>query len=112
MFRKPSITVHLTDADGQARTLTAPSGRSLMRAAVDAGIDGIAADCGGSMTCATCHVFVDAAWVGRLPAPSADERQMLEMTAEPSRPTSRLACQISLAVDLDGLAVTLPRTQY
>jgi 2Fe-2S ferredoxin len=83
-----------------------------MRAAVAAGLDGIKADCGGMMTCATCHVYVDVAWSARLPAPSHDENAMLEMTAAPRLPTSRLSCQISLDGDLDGLTVTMPDTQY
>jgi ferredoxin, 2Fe-2S len=86
--------------------------QSLMRAAVGAGIDGIKADCGGMMTCATCHVFVDADWRARLPAPSLDEEAMLEMTAAPRQPGSRLSCQIVLASELDGLTVTLPESQY
>jgi 2Fe-2S ferredoxin len=83
-----------------------------MRAADGAGVAEIAADCGGCLNCATCHVIVDAAWADRLPAPSADEQAMLEMTAEPRSPTSRLSCQIGLDDALDGLAVRLPATQY
>jgi 2Fe-2S ferredoxin len=107
-----TITVHLIEASGARHTLAAPVALSLMRAAVAAGIDGIKADCGGTMTCATCHVYVDDAWASRLPAPSSDEDAMLEMTAAPRRPTSRLSCQIALGVELDGLTATLPETQY
>lgn len=87
-------------------------GRSLMKAAVDAGVDGIAADCGGALTCATCHVYVDEAWLDRLPPPSADEDTMLDYTAEERRPNSRLSCQIALTPALDGLCVTLPQRQW
>jgi 2Fe-2S ferredoxin len=83
-----------------------------MRAAVDGGIDGFAAVCGGCLTCATCHVIVDGAWAAKLPPPSADEQAMLEMTAAPRQPTSRLSCQIELTPALDGLVVQLPVTQY
>ncbi len=107
-----TITVHLVEADGTRHTLAAQAGQSLMRAAVAAGIDGIKADCGGVMSCATCHVIVDAAWAGRLPTPSRDEQAMLEMTAAPRMPTSRLSCQIALDDELDGLTATLPETQY
>jgi len=107
-----TITVHLVDASGARHTLAAPVAQSLMRAAVAAGLDGIKADCGGMMTCATCHVYVDGAWMARLPAPTNDEDAMLEMTAAPRRPTSRLSCQIALDGDLDGLTVTMPETQY
>jgi 2Fe-2S ferredoxin len=107
-----ALTLHLTDAGGTLHTIRGRSGQSLMRAAVDAGVDGIAADCGGCMTCATCHVIVEPRWLERLPAPQSDERGMLEMTAAPREPGSRLACQIRLAPELDGLAVRLPATQY
>ena len=107
-----TITVHLQAADGSLQTLQARVGRSLMQEAVSAGVEAIAADCGGSLTCATCHVFVGAEWAARLPAPTADEWSMLEMTAAPREPGSRLSCQITLASTLDGLRVRLPASQY
>ena len=107
-----TIAVHLVEANGTRHSLAAPVAQSLMRAAVAAGLDAIKADCGGTMTCATCHVYVDADWAARLPTPSRDEDAMLEMTAAPRRPTSRLSCQIALDGDLDGLTVALPDTQY
>jgi 2Fe-2S ferredoxin len=107
-----TITVHLLESVGTRHTLAAPVAQSLMRAAVAADLDGIKADCGGTMTCATCHVYVDESWAARLPPPSPDEDAMLEMTAAPRRPTSRLSCQIALDADLDGLVVTMPDTQY
>ena len=106
------ITVYLQGADGNMHTLQARPGRSLMQEAVNAGVAAIAADCGGSLTCATCHVVVDVDWASRLPLPSADERSMLEMTASPCEPGSRLSCQITLTPTLDGLRVRLPATQY
>jgi len=107
-----TIAVQFVEPDGKRHALAARTDQSLMRAAVDAGIDGIKADCGGVMTCATCHVYVDRAWSERLPARSADEDAMLEMTAARRGPTSRLSCQIALVPDLDGLTVALPETQY
>ncbi len=83
-----------------------------MQAAQSAGVEGIAADCGGSLTCATCHVMVREPWASQLPPPSADELAMLEFTAAPRLPHSRLACQIQLTEALDGLTVDLPATQY
>ena len=112
MGASATITVHLVESNGTRHSIAAPLAQSLMRAAVAAGIDGIKADCGGTMTCATCHVIVDDAWAARLPAPSSDEDAMLEMTAAPRRPSSRLSCQIALDADLDGLTVALPDTQY
>ena len=107
-----TIAVHLVEPDGTRHALAAPIGASLMRAAVAAGIDGIKADCGGVMTCATCHVYVDPDWLARLPPPSGDEDAMLEMTAAPRLATSRLSCQLQLTPALDGLVATLPETQY
>jgi ferredoxin, 2Fe-2S len=87
-------------------------GQSLMQAATAAGIDAIAADCGGALTCATCHVYIDSAWAHRLAAPEADEMAMLEMVAAPRRETSRLSCQITIDAALDGLCIELPDRQY
>ncbi len=107
-----TITLTLRSADGRAQRIKGRTGKSLMQAAVAAGVEGIAADCGGCLTCATCHVFVDADWIARLPVPTADERAMLDMTATPREATSRLSCQIELTVALEGLSVRLPATQY
>jgi 2Fe-2S ferredoxin len=107
-----TITLTLQAADGTEHHISGRVGKSLMQAAVAAGVDGIAADCGGCLTCATCHVVVDAAWADRLPAASADEGAMLAMTATPAEATSRLSCQIALSPALDGLRVRLPATQY
>ncbi len=87
-------------------------GKSLMEAAVSAGIDGIAADCGGLMTCATCHVFVQEPFAAQLTPADSEELGMLAFTAVPARPNSRLSCQIKLTPALDGLTVELPSTQY
>jgi 2Fe-2S ferredoxin len=106
------ITIHFVSADQHTRALHCAPGQSLMKAAVDAGIDQIAADCGGTLTCATCHVYVDEAWTARLPAPVADETDMLDFAAAPVKPNSRLSCQIALTPELDGLVVHLPATQY
>jgi len=106
------IKIHLVAADGGETTLeTRPAG-SLMQAAVAADVPGIAADCGGLRTCATCHVYVREPFAGRLPPPSEDELGMLAFTAAERRPHSRLSCQIELDPVLDGLTVDLPPTQY
>ena len=105
------ITLHLIAADGEATTLQAKTGDSLMQAAVSANVAGIEADCGGLMTCATCHVYVREPFVSRLPPPQDDELGMLEFTASPRQANSRLSCQIDLTAALDGLAVDLPPTQ-
>ena len=107
-----TIKVYLHSAAGELLTLQPRTGRSLMQAAVEAGVDGIAADCGGCLSCATCHVIVDPEWAARLPPPAPDEQAMLEMTAAPAQATSRLSCQIMLHPTLDGLVAHLPVTQY
>jgi 2Fe-2S ferredoxin len=106
------LNLHLEFADGSRRTILAHPGQSLMRAAVDAGIAAIAADCGGCLNCATCHVHIGQPWSGLLPPPGADEAAMLEMTAAPRSADSRLACQIVLTTELDGLQARLPDRQY
>ena len=93
-------------------TLECKTGQSLMQAAVAANVTGIDADCGGLMTCGTCHVYVRQPHAGRLPPPSTDEQGMLDFTAAPRQPNSRLACQIELTDALDGLTVDLPTTQH
>ena len=87
-------------------------GQSLMEAAVAAGVSGIAADCGGMLTCATCHVMVAEPFAALLPAADGEERAMLAFTATPATPASRLSCQIILKPELDGLTVELPASQY
>jgi 2Fe-2S ferredoxin len=83
-----------------------------MQAAVAANVAGIEADCGGLMTCGTCHVYVREPHASQLPAPTDDEQGMLDFTASPRRPNSRLSCQIELTDALDGLTVDLPPTQH
>jgi 2Fe-2S ferredoxin len=106
-----NITIHLRKADGRALRIPGRRGQTLMQAAVAAGVHEIAADCGGLLSCATCHVFVDAPWLERLAPPSVDEASMLELTATPRQPDSRLSCQLVLDDEFDGLAVRLPARQ-
>jgi 2Fe-2S ferredoxin len=108
------ITVHLIPAaaDMAPVTLQCEPGQSLMQAAVAANVQGIEADCGGLVTCATCHVYVREPHASRLPPPEADELAMLEFTASARRSTSRLSCQIELDPELDGLTVDLPESQH
>ncbi|NNU42767.1 2Fe-2S iron-sulfur cluster-binding protein [Ramlibacter montanisoli] len=106
------IKIHLVAADAVETTLSVKPKGSLMQAATAANVSGIAADCGGLMTCATCHVYVREPFAARLPPPSAEELGMLEFTASPRQPNSRLSCQLELTQDLDGLTVDLPAKQY
>jgi len=102
----PRVTYHT--ADGATFELTGRVGMSLMQLATGDGVPGIIGECGGVASCATCHVYVDPAWLDRLPAVQADERAMLEF-ADDTRDTSRLGCQIRLRPELDGLVVTVAR---
>ena len=98
-------------ADGSDETIEIDAGASLMEGAVRGGIEGIDADCGGALSCATCHVRVLGPWVDRLATPSEAERDMLEFAVEPG-PGSRLSCQIVIDPSLEGLMVDVPSTQH
>ena len=101
----PMITyVH---QDGTKQVVDVPVGEDLMRAAHANGIDGIIGECGGALSCATCHVFVREDYFDRLPAISADEDQMLDFTVEDRRPNSRLSCQLVSTPDMDGLELVI-----
>src|SRR5580698_7813693 len=97
--------------DGKITTVEVPAGTSLMRAATDNRVDGIDGDCGGNCACATCHVYVDPAWIARTGNRTHTEEDMLNLVSE-LRDNSRLACQIILEDDLDGLVVALPESQH
>jgi 2Fe-2S ferredoxin len=98
-------------ADGTRTEVDAMNGLSLMQAAVNNGVPGIVAECGGACSCATCHVHVEPDWFDRLPPPEGMEKDMLEFVMEP-KPTSRLSCQIKVSDALEGLVVHTPKSQY
>jgi ferredoxin, 2Fe-2S len=97
--------------DGERTTLDIPEGTSLMRGAVSNNVDGIIGECGGQMMCATCHVYVEAAFLDRLAAVSEEEDIMLDTTACARKPNSRLSCQITADAATDGIVVRTPETQ-
>ncbi|MCB8913918.1 (2Fe-2S)-binding protein [Rhodococcus rhodochrous] len=97
--------------DGGTVIVDATSGTTVMQSAMLADVPGIVAECGGSMMCATCHVYVHKDWTHKVGHRSEMEDEMLESTSEPCRPTSRLSCQITVTNELDGLTVETPRTQ-
>ena len=107
-----TITVNFIAPGGAVTTLDGKVGKNLMEVATSKNLDGIAADCGGLMTCATCHVFVEEPFASQLAQPDAEELAMLAFTAVPRQPNSRLSCQITLRSALNGLAVKLPASQY
>ena len=96
----------VTYRDGVEREINAPSGTSLMEPLRDMD-DGVTAICGGMCSCATCHVYVDEAWVPKLPAAMSDEMDMLRDLSSFRPNSSRLSCQIQLGDALDGLRVAI-----
>ena len=99
------MIIIVTDHDGVEHELEGLEGWRTMEVIRDWGLN-IKAECGGACSCATCHVYVDEAWFGRLPPPSEEEEDLLYSTLD-KKPTSRLSCQILLSDELDGLKVTL-----
>ena len=95
---------------GKNHTIDVTNGLSVMEGAVQNNIPGIDADCGGSMACATCHVYVKEEWFNKLPKKEDGEEDMLDMAFEPKK-NSRLSCQILVSDELDGLIVSLPEKQ-
>jgi 2Fe-2S ferredoxin len=96
--------------NGKSHSLNVDSGLTVMEGAVQNNIPGIDADCGGSMACATCHVYVKEDWFNKLPKKEDGEEDMLDMAFEPKK-NSRLSCQIMVSDELDGLEVNLPEKQ-
>ena len=96
----------VTTREGDERTLEFPLGMTVMEVIRDAGIHELMALCGGSCSCATCHVYVDGAFVKVLPPISADENDLLDGSNH-RKDSSRLSCQLKLSPDLDGLRVTI-----
>ena len=95
---------------GKLHTIQVQNGLTVMEGAVQNNIPGIDADCGGSMACATCHVYVKEEWSNKLPKKEDGEEDMLDMAYEPSK-FSRLSCQLIVSDDLEGLVVNLPVKQ-
>ena len=104
----PKITY--IEHNGKPHTLEVAKGLTVMEGAVQNNIPGIDADCGGSCACATCHVYVDEKWFGKLPKKDNAEEDMLDMAFEPNK-FSRLGWQITVTDDLDNMVVKMPSKQ-
>jgi 2Fe-2S ferredoxin len=104
----PKITY--IEPGGVTKVVDVRAGTTAMEAAVDNDVAGIVAECGGACSCATCHVYVDPAWVAKLPPPDAQERGMLECVLD-RQDASRLSCQIVLTPALDGLVLRVADEQ-
>ena len=96
--------------NGAVYECTLKTGTTVMEGALDNDVPGIIAECGGACSCATCHVYVDPQWVGKLTPPDPLEDGMLGSVLD-RRENSRLSCQIEMGEELDGLIVRLPETQ-
>jgi 2Fe-2S ferredoxin len=104
----PKITY--IEFNGTEHVVDVAEGLSVMEGAVKNGIPGIDADCGGACACSTCHVYVDPAWIGKLPAREVMEEDMLDFAYQPNE-FSRLTCQIKVTPELEGLVVRMPEKQ-
>ena len=104
----PKITYK--DYQGNSKTIEVDKGFTIMEGAIQNDIPGIDADCGGSMACATCHVYVEEKWLSKLPKAEEGEVDMIDMAFEPKK-NSRLSCQLIVTDEMDGLEVTTPEKQ-
>ncbi len=104
------IKLTFVQVDGTEIAAEAKPGDSLMQTAVNAGVDAIAAECGGACACGTCHCVVSQDWFDRLPSPQPDEADMLEFVIDP-QPTSRLSCQVVVTEDMQGMVINVPDSQ-
>ena len=104
----PKITY--IDHEGLSKTIDVDNGLSVMEGAIQNNIPGIDADCGGSMACATCHVYVEEKWLNKIQKAEEAEEDMIDMAFEPKK-NSRLSCQLIVSEELDGLIVTTPSKQ-
>lgn len=102
-------TIIYREADGTDHVREVEEGLSVMRGALDTGVPGIQAECGGAAACATCQVRVDPVWLDRVPEPQDLESSMLD--EEDLADRIRLSCQIAVTPELDGLIVEIPRAQ-
>ncbi len=106
------VNIIVTHQDGTQQNIEVESRLNLMEGLRAANVPGVVAECGGSMSCATCHVIVDANWLTATGETSDMENDMLECTATERETGSRLSCQIKLSEDLDGLRVLIPDDQF
>ena len=98
------------DQKGNSKTIDVENGLTVMEGAIQNNIPGIDADCGGSMACATCHVYVEDSWFNKILKAEDAENDMIDMAYNPKK-NSRLSCQIIVSEELDGLIVTTPEKQ-
>ena len=105
------VKVTFIEFDKTEHSIDADNGMSLMEVAIQNGVPGIDADCGGACACATCHVYVDQNWVEKTGEAEQMEQDMLDFAYEPDPDRSRLTCQLKVTDALDGLIVQMPERQ-
>lgn len=105
------VQVVYIEHDGEQTELDVQEGWTLMQAAVSNGIDGIEAECGGSCCCATCHVYVDDKFLEKISSASKSEEDMLDEVVAKRTHNSRLACQIKVTSELEGITIRMPEVQ-
>ena len=98
------------EQNGNSKTIEVDNGLTVMEGAIQNNVPGIDADCGGSMACATCHVYVEDSWFNKLPKAEDAENDMIDMAYNPKK-NSRLSCQIVVSDELDGIIVNIPSKQ-
>jgi 2Fe-2S ferredoxin len=104
------VEITFIEANGSEHVVDGKLGNSLMETAIHNGIRGLLAECGGACSCATCHLYIDAQWVSAVGEASGIEQDMLEMVVDRAA-CSRLACQVMVRADYDGLVVRIPQSQ-
>ena len=105
------VKIIYIEANGTPHTVEAEIGHSVMETAVKNGVPGILAECGGSLACGTCRVYIDETWRSKTGEANEMERDMIEF-AEETNPNARLSCQIKVTEELDGLVVHTPESQH
>ena len=97
--------------DGSSQEVEATAGHSIMKTAISNSVNGIVAECNGSLACATCHVFLDDASAAQIDPPGETENDLLDFAAVERKPTSRLSCQVMVDNLPEGAVITMPETQ-
>ena len=105
------VKITYIEFNGTEHIVDVETGMTVMEGARDNNIPGIEADCGGACACSTCHVYVDANWVNKIPEKEDMEEDMLDFAYSPDENQSRLTCQIEVTDELDGLIVRMPEKQ-
>jgi 2Fe-2S ferredoxin len=105
-------TVKFIHPSGTEQDVQIDLGATLMEGARRIAVSGIEGECGGNLSCATCHVYVDAKWLDKLGVTDTMEHELLDGTASPRRFNSRLSCQLTMSEALDGIRIYIPETQY